>query len=125
MLHVAQDSTTLGAMMNNRNMLKRVVLADLAEVHDVPLETLEAEFRGMYPFDWANHPDSIGMSTLQLTIQLICVQYWQVHLGYSDRANSRNFILHLPGPVQVVGCTLREKRSARFMGKAPLFCHMC
>ncbi|KAB5590639.1 bifunctional amine oxidase [Ceratobasidium theobromae] len=59
-----QDSTTLGSMMgpseDAQRMLKQVVLADLAAVHDLPLEFLQNDLEEIYPYDWSNHINSMG-----------------------------------------------------------------
>lgn len=40
--------------------LKDIILADLADVHDIPLSRLETEFESMYAFDWSNNALSMG-----------------------------------------------------------------
>ncbi|KAG8721834.1 hypothetical protein FRC12_007073 [Ceratobasidium sp. 428] len=60
-----QDSLAIGALMQDENSpayarLKQVMLADLAFVHNYPLEKLEKQYDGMWPFDWTHNPLSMG-----------------------------------------------------------------
>ncbi|KAG8793838.1 hypothetical protein FRC12_001468 [Ceratobasidium sp. 428] len=60
-----QDSSAIGALMQSKDSpayerLKQVILADLAYVHDYPLNELEKQFEDMYPFDWMHNPFSMG-----------------------------------------------------------------
>ncbi|KDN47263.1 hypothetical protein RSAG8_03742, partial [Rhizoctonia solani AG-8 WAC10335] len=62
-----QDAVALGSWIQGHDIpakqrLKELILEDLAYVHkgQISLEELHCEFEDMFPWDWTNHPDSMG-----------------------------------------------------------------
>ncbi|KAF8597465.1 hypothetical protein BDV93DRAFT_406617, partial [Ceratobasidium sp. AG-I] len=60
-----QDSLALGAFMHGPDSpelarLQKLMLADLAYIHDVDPEMVEGEFEEMYAFDWSHNALSTG-----------------------------------------------------------------
>ncbi|CAE6499563.1 unnamed protein product [Rhizoctonia solani] len=62
-----QDAVALGSWIQEHDIpakqrLKELILEDLAYVHkgQISLEELHCEFEDMFPWDWTNHPDSMG-----------------------------------------------------------------
>lgn len=43
-------------------LLKEIMLADLALIHDIKLEVLKAQFEYMHAFGWTNNSLSMGGS---------------------------------------------------------------
>ncbi|CAE6443259.1 hypothetical protein ACGC1H_005757 [Rhizoctonia solani] len=64
-----QDAVNLGCWMRedntfDRQQLKDVILADLAAIHGIPLQDIQAQYEEMYPFDWTNNPNTKGAYAL-------------------------------------------------------------
>ncbi|CAE6452533.1 unnamed protein product [Rhizoctonia solani] len=60
-----QDAATMGSLMQgegsfDNERLKKAILRDLADVHDVELGFLEDQIQSIYPFDWAHNPKTMG-----------------------------------------------------------------
>ncbi|QRV77268.1 Flavin containing amine oxidoreductase [Ceratobasidium sp. AG-Ba] len=60
-----QDASTMGALIQGQQTfdeerLKTNILRDLAEVHGKKLADLEDLYEGMFPFDWAHNPTTMG-----------------------------------------------------------------
>ncbi|KDN36989.1 hypothetical protein RSAG8_10442, partial [Rhizoctonia solani AG-8 WAC10335] len=64
-----QDAVNLGPWMRednsfDRQQLKDVGLADLAAIHGISLQDIQAQYEEMYPFDWINNPNTQGAYAL-------------------------------------------------------------
>ncbi|EUC54401.1 flavin containing amine oxidase [Rhizoctonia solani AG-3 Rhs1AP] len=64
-----KDAVNLGCWMHegnpfDRKQLEDVILADLAAIHDLPVEFIRDQYIEMYPFDWTNNPNTLGAYAL-------------------------------------------------------------
>ncbi|KAG8749062.1 hypothetical protein FRC11_011614 [Ceratobasidium sp. 423] len=65
----AQDAVNLGCWMRGTDsfakaQLRDIILADLAAIHGIELEKIQAEYEEMYAFDWTNNPQTLGAYAL-------------------------------------------------------------
>ncbi|KIO34440.1 hypothetical protein M407DRAFT_64242 [Tulasnella calospora MUT 4182] len=62
------DATFLGSLINSgvesNALLKKIVLRDLARVHDIPLSMLEGEYLDHFGFNWQDDPFAQGKPPL-------------------------------------------------------------